>query len=418
MKLLFPTREKPWGSLQKGVGNLIDNRSNSLVNYVEFNITGRCKGGCITCPTIEKYDDEKTRKTVDDLTEELERFKEMLRKLKDLGMSVLSLYGREPTLWDKESKKLMREKNYFLKDLIEWLSRDLSVRVCLLSSGLDLDESLLRTLFDNRGILFMKNWGSEKSFSKLMKHKNAYKKNKDSWNLVREVRKDYDKTRVLAEFLYTGINRGDLLDFWRSCITDDILPFVEVPTMRGACIDSYESLKINKEDYVRDIYELSLLNISLLYRISLEEVKNCEFWYPPYGSVFPMPCDKLTKAKSLFIERNGDLTICSGVPVRIGNINDEDIGEKLRYSQILVKVRALHQNLEGDCSQCIYSRDLNVCYGCRGNAYTYTNEKNIFKEDPMCFGKAALNLGEEKLSKFMSEKHLKRLKQSFKEISK
>ena len=56
----------------------------------------------------------------------------------------------------------------YSKRLIDWISSDLSVRVCLLSSGLDLDESLLRVLFDNRGILYMKNWGSEKSFNQLM----------------------------------------------------------------------------------------------------------------------------------------------------------------------------------------------------------------------------------------------------------
>lgn len=403
--------------LQKSVSKIVGPpNSDALVKYLEFNITGRCEGGCITCPTIEKYD-EKTEKTSTDLAEELDRFKTMFKRLKGFGLDVLTLYGREPTLWDREAKKLAGEENYFLKDLINWLSKDLSIRVCLLSSGLDLDESLLRVLFDNRGILFMKNWGSEKSFNRLMKHKNAYNKNKDSWNLVKEVRKDYDKTRVLAEFLYTGINRGDLLGFWKSCIKDSILPFVEVPTISGACKDSFKSLQIKSVDYVRDIYELSLLNISLLYRIDLKDVKTSGLWYPPYGSVFPLPCDKLTKAKSLFMDRNGDLTVCSGVPVHVGNINDEDIEEKLRNSQLLSQIRSVYNNLEGNCANCVYSRELNVCYGCRGNAFTYNNAtQNAFGEDPMCFGRVALNLGERKLGRFMSNRHIQRLKESYEVI--
>lgn len=417
MESSLPTKEKPWGSIQKSVGSLVDSSSDSLVNYVEFNITGRCEGGCITCPTIEKYEDEKTKKTISDLTKESERFKGMFRRLKHLGLEFVSIYGREPTLWDRESKSLKEENNFFLRELINWLSNDLSVRVCLLSSGLELDESLLRTLFDNNGILFMKNWGSKKSFETLMRHKNAYEKNQASWNLVQKVRRDYEKTRVLAEFLYTGINRSDLLGFWESCIKNDILPFVEVPTVRGECKDPFDSLRIKLEDYVRDIYEVSILNISLLYGIDIAEAKKSNLWYPPYGSVFPLPCDKLTKAKSLFMDRKGDFTICSGVPVCVGNIDDKNIEEKLRNSQLLSRIRTAYQNLKGYCAKCVYSRKLNVCYGCRGNAFTYDTElKGIFEEDPMCFGRVALALGDKKLGEFMSDIHIQRLKESFEDI--
>ena len=409
----LPTQKTPWGILQKSVGNLVDNNYNSLVNYVEFNITGRCEGGCITCPTIEKYEDEKTKKTTEDLAQELERFKQMLIKLEGFGMNVLSLYGREPTLWDKEAITTIGKKNYFLKELINWSSRDLSVKICLLSSGLELNESLLRNLFDNKGILFMKNWGSKEAFDTLMKHKNAYQKNQESWNLVKKIRKEYNKTRVIAEFLYTGVNRKDLLVFWKNCIKNDILPFVEVPTIIGACIKSYDSLKIDLERYVQDIYELSLLNISLLYNLDPKEVKECDFWYPPYGSVFPMQCNKLTNAKSIFLERNGDLSICSGVPIKIGNINDLDIKKILSNSAMVSKIRQSYQNLNGWCARCKYSSKMNICYGCRGNAYTYGDKQSAFAQDPMCFGKVALNLGEKKLSKFMSEPHINKLKECF-----
>ena len=88
-------------------------------------------------------------------------------------------------------------------------------------------------------------------------------------------------------------------------------------------------MEIKKEEYVKDIYELSLLNISLLYNIDFKETKDSDLWHSPYGSVFPMQCNKLTVAKSMFLERNGDLTICSGVPINIGNINDADIKVKI-----------------------------------------------------------------------------------------
>ena len=126
-----------------------------------------------------------------------------------------------------------------------------------------------------------------------------------------------------------------------------------------------------------------------------------------------MPCDKLTKAKGLFIDRNGDLTVCSGLPINVGNIFDKDIENKLMNSKILSQVRNIYQNLEGQCGKCVYAHELNVCYGCRGNAFTYNNNKNIFLNDPMCFGKVALNLGNKKLQKFMSNVHIQRLKESY-----
>ena len=45
MTSFLPTREKPWGILQRTVGSILSSNSESLVKYVEFNLTGRCNGG-------------------------------------------------------------------------------------------------------------------------------------------------------------------------------------------------------------------------------------------------------------------------------------------------------------------------------------------------------------------------------------
>ena len=262
-KLNLPTRIAPWG-ISKTAGNLVSGENKSLVKYVEFNLTGRCQAGCITCPTPLAYPDEKIFKTEDDLKREFKLFQLFLTKLKRLGMEFVTIYGREPTLWDKEAK----QPNKFLKNMISWLSEDLKVRVCLATSGISLDESVLKVLFDNQGVLFMKDWGSKKSVEKLIKNKNAYLKIRQSWKLVKSLSKGYKKTRVVAEFLYTGINRADLLVFWKNCFKNGFLPFVEVPVIKGNCAKNYKQLNIRPERYVRDIYELSLLNLSLLYGLS------------------------------------------------------------------------------------------------------------------------------------------------------
>ena len=409
---IFPTRAAPWG-ISKTAGNAVAAGKESLIKYVEFNITGRCQAGCITCPTPLAYPDEKISKSPGDLIREFKLFQSFLAKLKKLGMEFVTIYGREPTLWDQEAK----EPNEFLKSLIFWLSKDLKVRVCLSTSGISLEESVLKVLFDNQGVLFMKDWGSKNSVDKLIKNKDAYVKIRQSWGLVKNLSKKYKKTRVVAEFLYTGINRRDLLAFWENCFRNGFLPFVEVPVIKGHCAKNYKQLKICPERYVQDIYELSLLNLSLRYGMSKKEARKSDIWQPPYGSVFPSPCDKLTYARGIFLERNGNLSVCCGVDKGLGNIQDQDIQRKLLDSPLLKQIRLIYDNLEGYCGTCDYSRKFHLCYGCRGNGYTYPGvRQGVFGQDPMCFGKIAQGLAvKRKLEKFMSKSHINKILRYFKE---
>lgn len=406
----LPTKINPWG-FSKTLVDALSLKSGSLVKYVEFNITGRCQTGCITCPTASTYPDELAIKQSIDLTREFNLFQSYFVKLKKLGLEFVTIYGREPLLWDKEAD----EPNKFLKDIICWLSKDLKVKVCLATSGIGLKESLLKALFDNEGVLFMKDWGSEESVKKLVKSEGAFSKMRKSWALVNTLSKRYKKTRIVAEFLYTGINRGDLLSFWRRCFKCGVLPFVEVPIIKGRCVDNFKELKIKPGVYVKDIYELSLLNLSLLYGLTKEEARHSDIWQPPYGSVFPSPCNKLTYAKGLFLERNGNLSACCGVSAPLGNINAKGVAKKLKDSGLLAKLRMSYDHLQGFCGACAYSKKLHLCYGCRGNADTYKSKtKGAFGEDVMCFGRVALDLDKEgELVKFMSRKHIDKVRKYF-----
>ncbi len=411
-QLPLPCRTNPWGII-KTVGQAVTPGKQSLVKYVEFNITGRCQAGCITCPTPLAYPDEKITKSIEDLESEFENFQSYLIKLKKWGMEFVTLYGREPLLWDQEAA----EPNKFLKKMISWLSRDLKVRVCLATSGITLDASILKVLFEHQGVLFMKDWGSKRSVEKLIRQRGAYQRIRRSWKSVKRLSRDYKKARVIAEFLYTGINRRDLLVFWKNCFKNGFLPFVEVPVIKGNCVNNYKQLQIDPERYVKDIYELSLLNLSLRYGLSKSEARQTDLWQPPYGSVFPSPCDKLTKAKGLFLERDGNLSVCCGVQKRLGNINDQNIKMKLQNSALLKRARLAYENLEGFCAACDYSKEFRLCYGCRGNGNTYPGKaKGVFAQDPMCFGRRAQALAKEgKLKKIMGKNHADKVLRYFKD---
>ena len=404
-KLPFPTRQAPWGR-SKTAGSAVSPNKKSLIKYVEFNLTGRCQAGCISCPSLPSYTDEKISKTQTDLEKEFKLFQSFFIKLKKFGLEFVTLYGREPTLWDQESNP----PNKFLKELIIWLSQELKVRVCLATSGISLHESVLRVLFNQQGVLFMKNWGAKRSVEQLIRHKGAYLKIQKSWKLVKSLSTEYKKTTVIAEFLYTGINRGDLLAFWKNCCLQGFLPFVEVPIIKGSCVKNYAQLKIDPQKYIQDIYALSLLNLSLRYGLSLAKARQSDIWQPPYGSVFPSACDKLTLGRGVFLERNGNLSVCCGVDKSLGNLQDLKIENKLRNHPLLKRVRRSYDYLEGFCKACAYSKKFHLCYGCRGNGYTYPGQgQGAFAQDPMCFGKIALSLAAQgKLEKFMSKQHIEK----------
>jgi MoaA/NifB/PqqE/SkfB family radical SAM enzyme len=186
--------------------------------------------------------------------------------------------------------------------------------------------------------------------------------------------------------------------------------------LKGSCLKNYQQLKFDPKDYVKDIYELSLLNLSLCYGLSRNQARQSELWQPPYGSVFPSPCDKLTHARSLFLERDGNLSVCCGVDKRLGNIKDRDIRRKLQKNPLLKKIRLAYDNLEGFCKFCDYSVKLHLCYGCRGNAYTYKSAAGTaLSQDPMCFGRLAKNLiTQGRLKEVVGVKHTEKILQYFK----
>jgi radical SAM protein with 4Fe4S-binding SPASM domain len=391
------TKENPWG-MGKSVSKALLVNPAALVQYVEFQMTGRCDGKCITCPSIQQYPDEPTVKSPAILENELNKYKGMFTTLKGMGLELATLYGREPVLWDKEAN------NKYLHELIRWLSDEQKIRVVLAASGMTLDKQTLDVLFKRDGILFMKQWGSKPAVSQLMKGTNAYERMQQSWALAKDAAKQGAK--VIAEFLYTGINRNDLQTFWKESLDSGIMPTVEVPVLTGACANNYKKLGITPEQYVQDIYALSLLNLQLQTGMTPEAARTSDIWQPPYGSLFPSVCDKLSHGKGIFLERNGDMSICSGVPIKIGNIADENIADRIRAHKILNQTRNVYQHLEGQCSSCDYKAN---CYGCRSKALS---NGNLFGEDPMCFGIAALRLGE-KLDEIMSPVHASKVRQYF-----
>jgi len=75
---------------------------------------------------------------------------------------------------------------------------------------------------------------------------------------------------------------------------------------------------------------------------------------------------------------NGDVYPCTFLPVKVGNIREQNLTSIWHHSEILKKLRR-RRLLKGKCGKCAYREG---CGGCRGRAYACTGD--YFESDPVC----------------------------------
>ena len=80
----------------------------------------------------------------------------------------------------------------------------------------------------------------------------------------------------------------------------------------------------------------------------------------------------------LFVGHQGDVFPCGYLPVKCGNVLEDQLGDIWYNNQDLARMRDSN-GLEGKCGVCGYRQ---VCGGCRGRAYAATG--NYMAEEPFC----------------------------------
>jgi len=80
----------------------------------------------------------------------------------------------------------------------------------------------------------------------------------------------------------------------------------------------------------------------------------------------------------LFIGHQGDVFPCGYLPVKCGNVLEQNLIEIWHSNEDLARMRDSN-SLEGKCGVCEYRQ---ICGGCRGRAYAVTG--NYMAEEPFC----------------------------------
>jgi radical SAM protein with 4Fe4S-binding SPASM domain len=80
----------------------------------------------------------------------------------------------------------------------------------------------------------------------------------------------------------------------------------------------------------------------------------------------------------LFVGHQGDVFPCGYLPVKCGNVLEDNLPDIWYNNRDLARMRDSDQ-LEGKCGVCGYRQ---ICGGCRGRAYAATG--NYMAEEPFC----------------------------------
>jgi radical SAM protein with 4Fe4S-binding SPASM domain len=81
---------------------------------------------------------------------------------------------------------------------------------------------------------------------------------------------------------------------------------------------------------------------------------------------------------------NGDVYPCTFLPVKVGNIREQNLADIWRNSKVLNELRD-RSLLKGKCGECEYRE---TCGGCRGRAYACSGD--YLETDPVCLQKLLL----------------------------
>lgn len=325
-----------------------------------FEITTNCNLKCNGCHANggEKLYEEMT-------TDEAKKVIKGLSKIDDFRMLVLT--GGEPFL----------RKDFFT--LVRY-AKDLGFYPTIASNGTLLSKDIAKEL-KKAGITGMALSidsvdpakhdllrGVEGSFDKVL----------DGIKILKEEGLYIQANVTLSKSNYSEID--ELLKLSDSLNAHVILLYQFIPTGRGK--DLYE-VALNKDELYNVIEKTYSMQKNLKPVIS--PIGLPEYWAyvfsknGNYSRSMKKYFPGCIAGKGMFyIKPNGDVWPCAFLPIKAGNVLEEDPYDIWTKSEVFLSLRD-RSNLKGKCGDCNYK---DVCGGCRARAYAFSND--FLSEDPLC----------------------------------
>ncbi|MBD3264094.1 MAG: radical SAM protein [Candidatus Omnitrophica bacterium] len=324
-------------------------RTEDIIRSFDLELSRRCNQRCIYC-FADAGEAPEGELTLDEL-------KKVVLQAKGAGAhQAVIVGGGEPLLYEG------------LKELIEFIKNE-QLAITLLTNGVLLDDSWLDYFLGLDINLCVK----LNAFKDTGIH-DYLTSNSGSCKIVkaaveRALKKGYTKTGkpyLILESIICGLNYAEIPYLWRWARDNEILPFMEVVTPQGRARNNKE-LSLSK-DKIKDMF----------FKLKRIDEELYGYTWIPYPPIAAFPCRR--NDYSCYVTSTGEVYPCAGLNLSVGNIRNRPLKSILKSSPLIKKMRNIKTYLEGKCSTCEHN---NVCYGCRGKAFSETG--NPFAQDPVCW---------------------------------
>ena len=325
-----------------------------------FEITTNCNLKCSGCHANggEKMYEEMT-------TEEAKSVIEGLSKIDDFRMLVFT--GGEPFL----------RKDFFT--LVRY-AKDLGFYPTIASNGTLLSKDIAKELKKSgiTGLALSIDSVNPTKHDLLRGVEGSFDKVLDGIKILEEEGLYIQANVTLSKSNYAEID--ELLKLSDNLNAHVILLYQFIPTGRGK--DLYE-VALNKDELYNVIEKAYSMQKNL--KPVIAPIGLPEYWAyifskkGKYANSMKKYFPGCIAGKGMFyIKPNGDVWPCAFLPIKAGNVLEEDPYDIWTKSEVFLSLRD-RSNLKGKCGDCNYK---DVCGGCRARAYAFSND--FLSEDPLC----------------------------------
>ncbi len=230
-------------------------------------------------------------------------------------------------------------------------------------------------------------WEKSLYSSKLLKKNNF----RVSWSLVLSKNNYFDAIGVLHLAEKVGINRVTMsrlvpLGKNEDHAKQNALTQDEYKKIQKEIYDEASLLTERIREGMTETY-LDMNRCDLWHLADLDYIKQQIEQVKVLPSYLVLGCACMIGKNYMVILPNGDMLACRRLPVVIGNVYREKIGDIWKNSVFLKNIRMRQTKMEGKCQECEFYKDKslrNLCGG-GGPCMAVAAGKSIYSPDPMCW---------------------------------
>ncbi|MBU4184945.1 MAG: radical SAM protein [Proteobacteria bacterium] len=326
-------------------------RTTSLLTLT-YLVSGKCNLKCPYCYT------DAGKALSNELT--FSECKSVIDQAKDLGAK---------TIWIPGSGEPFLDKNFYSNGefpLIDYANQK-GLSVTFFTNGYFVTGAIAQTLIKKNVCVITKINSFKPQIQDFLAGRKGvfFKLREGLRNLIEAGFNENMPTRLGVNTVITKQNYDEILDIFRFCRTNNIIPYISI-TLHGGRANQHNDL------------DVSASKIKNLFHNALEiDQKLYGYTWIPSPPIMADQCRKLYY--DIVVTSTGEVRFCPGIPITIGSIRKEPLFDIMHKSELLHRIRNIKQHLKGKCGRC--SND-SCIYGCRLEAYS---TGDLFGEDPSCW---------------------------------